>query len=167
MSSWGRTSEGKLTAYCNDFVVDKGAYYSIGHVVVHRALLMLSGSYHIPNVACPGRLVYTNNPWGSAARGAGPPQANFALECAMDMLAEKTRHRSLRIPAAEFAPAGPEQIHRPGRHGVVVPGTDGGDAAALRTSRDGRGTVSHRDGSDAEWALPPAPSASAAPAMSR
>jgi aldehyde oxidoreductase len=81
--------QGHLTAYCNDFVVDNGAYYSIGHVVVYRALLMLSGSYHIPHVAARGRLVYTNNPWGSAARGAGPPQVNFALECAMDVLAEK------------------------------------------------------------------------------
>ena len=81
--------DGRLTAYCNDFMVDKGAYYSIGHVVVHRALLMLSGSYQIPNDHARGRLVYTNNPWGSAARGAGPPQANFALECAMDMLAEQ------------------------------------------------------------------------------
>jgi aldehyde oxidoreductase len=81
--------QGNLTAFCNDFVVDNGAYYSIGHVVVLRALLMLSGSYNIPNIAARGRLVYTNNPWGSAARGAGPPQANFALECAMDMLADK------------------------------------------------------------------------------
>jgi len=85
----GADSQGNLTAYCNDFVVDKGAYYSIGHVVVHRALLMLSGSYNIPNVQAMARLVYTNNPWGSAARGAGPPQVNFALECAMDMLADK------------------------------------------------------------------------------
>jgi aldehyde oxidoreductase len=82
-------SEGRLTAYCNDYVVDKGAYYSIGHVVVYRGLLMLSGSYHIPNISARGRLVYTNNPWGSAARGAGAPQVNFALECAMDMLADK------------------------------------------------------------------------------
>jgi len=82
-------AKGNLTAYCNDFIVDNGAYYSIGHVVAYRALLMLSGSYHIPNVSARGRLVYTNNPWGSAARGAGPPQINFALECAMDMLSEK------------------------------------------------------------------------------
>ncbi len=81
--------QGNLTAFCNDIVVDNGAYYSIGHVVVLRALLMLSGSYNIPNIAARGRLVYTNNPWGSAARGAGPPQANFALECAMDMLADQ------------------------------------------------------------------------------
>jgi aldehyde oxidoreductase len=82
-------ADGKLTAYCNDFLVDNGAYHSIGHVVIYRALLMLSGSYHIPSIAARGRLLYTNNPWGSAARGAGPPQINFALECAIDMLAEK------------------------------------------------------------------------------
>ena len=69
--------------------MDKGAYYSIGHVLINRALLMLSGSYNIPNVDARARLVYTNNPWGSAARGAGPPQVNFALECAMEMLADK------------------------------------------------------------------------------
>ena len=42
--------QGNLTAYCNDFLVDNGAYHSIGHVVANRALLMLSGSYHIPNI---------------------------------------------------------------------------------------------------------------------
>lgn len=85
----GADAQGNLTAYCNDYLVDKGAYYSIGHVVVNRSLLMLSGSYNIPNVNARARMVYTNNPWGSAARGAGPPQVNFALECAMDMLADK------------------------------------------------------------------------------
>ncbi|MGD8563688.1 MAG: molybdopterin-dependent oxidoreductase, partial [Desulfarculaceae bacterium] len=90
-------TEGKLTAYCNDLLVDNGAYYSIGHVVVYRALLMLSGAYHIPNIDAMGQLVYTNNPWGSAARGAGPPQANFALETAMEMLAVK-----LGMDAFEF-----------------------------------------------------------------
>lgn len=85
----GADEGGNLTGYCNDFVVDNGAYYSIGHVVPYRSLLMLSGSYNIPHVHARARLVYTNNPWGSAARGAGPPQTNFALECAMDMLADK------------------------------------------------------------------------------
>lgn len=82
-------STGRLAAYANDILVDNGAYHSMGHVVINRALLMLSGSYHIPNVKADSRLVYTNNPWGAAARGAGPPQVNFALECAMEMLAEK------------------------------------------------------------------------------
>ena len=82
-------ADGKLTAYCNDILADNGAYHSMGHNVVLRALMMLSGSYNIPAVNADSRLVYTNNPWGAAARGAGPPQVNFALECAMEMLADK------------------------------------------------------------------------------
>lgn len=87
----------RLTGLDMDMVVDNGAYHSNGNVIVNRALLMLSGSYHIPGVHCLSRLVYTNNPWGSAARGAGPPQAHFALECAMDMLAAKLGIDPLRF----------------------------------------------------------------------
>jgi len=81
--------EGKLTAYANDITVDNGAYMILGIIVITRALDMLSGAYNIPNIDTMARLVYTNNPAGGAARGAGPPQANFALESAMDMLADK------------------------------------------------------------------------------
>jgi aldehyde oxidoreductase len=85
----GADADGLLTVMDMDIVVDNGAYHSIGSRVLERALLMLSGSYNIPSVNVLGRLVYTNNPWGSSARGAGPPQTHFALECAMNMLAEK------------------------------------------------------------------------------
>lgn len=85
----GADKAGKIQAYKIDMVVDNGAYLSNGHVIVGRALMMLSGSYHIPNLHATSKLVYTNNPWGSAARGAGPPQTHFALECAVNMLAEK------------------------------------------------------------------------------
>ena len=85
----GADAEGHLTGYTMDVTVDNGAYFSSGQVVVYRSVLMLSGSYNIPNVDALLRLVYTNNPWGAAARGAGPPQMNFALECAMEMLARK------------------------------------------------------------------------------
>ncbi|MEW6265537.1 MAG: molybdopterin cofactor-binding domain-containing protein [Thermodesulfobacteriota bacterium] len=85
----GADKDGRLTGLEMDITVDNGAYLSNGNVIVNRALLMLSGSYHIPNISVMSRLVYTNNPWGSAARGAGPPQVNFALECALDMLAAK------------------------------------------------------------------------------
>ncbi len=85
----GCTAEGKLTAFAIDFIVDNGAYQIIGMTVIKRALWMLSGSYDIPNIDALARLVYTNNPAGGAARGAGPPQTTFALESAMDMLARK------------------------------------------------------------------------------
>jgi aldehyde oxidoreductase len=85
----GCDRDGKLTAFDIDFTVDNGAYMVIGIYVIFRCLWMLSGSYNIPNVNALSRLVYTNNPAGGAARGAGPPQITFALECAMDMLADK------------------------------------------------------------------------------
>ena len=85
----GADKNGKLTVFDIDFIVDNGAYMIIGIFVVMRSLWMLSGCYNIPNVNALSRLVYTNNPAGGAARGAGPPQITFALESAVDMLAEK------------------------------------------------------------------------------
>ncbi len=85
----GADADGRLTAMSMDVTVDNGAYMSLGIVILNRALHMLSSAYFIPNIAVTSRLVYTNNPWGSAARGAGPPQTHYALECAVDLLAEK------------------------------------------------------------------------------
>ncbi len=85
----GADEEGRLSAFEIDILVDNGAYYSIGDDCIRRSLLMLTSAYHIPNIQAIGRLVYTNNPWGSAARGAGPPKSNFAVECAVNMLADK------------------------------------------------------------------------------
>lgn len=85
----GADAEGRICAYELDAVVDNGAYHSNGDSIIKRAFQMLSGSYNIPNIRALSRLSYTNNPWGSAARGAGPPQVNFALESAVSMLANK------------------------------------------------------------------------------
>jgi aldehyde oxidoreductase len=80
---------GHLTAmYCN-FLMDKGAYTINGPVILGRAIFMMQGAYHIPNLEVMGKSIYTNNSFGSSARGAGPPQVAFALESAVDMLAEK------------------------------------------------------------------------------
>lgn len=93
----GAKRDGKLTAYKIDFTVDNGAYTSVGKAIVNRSLFMLSGSYNIPAVEALGRLVYTSGAWGGAARGAGPPQVNFALESAMELMA-----RRLEMDPLEF-----------------------------------------------------------------
>ncbi len=82
-------AQGHISALQFDITVGKGGYMLLGPIVITRALSMLSGSYHIPNITSTNRLVYTNHGAGGAARGAGPPQANFGLESAVDMLAEK------------------------------------------------------------------------------
>jgi aldehyde oxidoreductase len=81
--------KGNLTAYSNEFMLNKGAYFLLGPIMPGRALHMLNGSYNIPNIYAMAKLAYTNNASGGAARGAGPPQVMFALESLMDMLAEK------------------------------------------------------------------------------
>jgi aldehyde oxidoreductase len=93
----GADSKGFLTAYTNEFVVDKGAYFISGPVIPMRSLQMLSGAYRIPSVYAKANLAYTNNASGGAARGAGPPQVAFPLECAMDMIAEKLAMDPLTI----------------------------------------------------------------------
>jgi aldehyde oxidoreductase len=81
--------QGHLTAFFCDFLMDKGAYTVNGPVILGRAIMMIQGSYNIPNMKVLGRSVYTNNSFGGSARGAGPPQVTFATESAIDMLAEK------------------------------------------------------------------------------
>lgn len=81
---------GKINAFFCDFTMDKGAYTVNGPVILGRAIQMLSSSYDLPNVHAFGKSVYSNNSFGGSARGAGPPQIAFAMESAIDMLAEKT-----------------------------------------------------------------------------
>jgi aldehyde oxidoreductase len=85
----GADEQGRLVGYSNDFTINKGAYTILGPMAIMRSLQMLSSSYFIPNIFANGKLIYTNNGYGGAARGAGPPQTLFALEAAVDMLAEK------------------------------------------------------------------------------
>ncbi|MCF8108365.1 MAG: molybdopterin-dependent oxidoreductase, partial [Desulfohalobiaceae bacterium] len=88
-TSLGADADGRLSALEIDMIVENGAYMSLGPGIIERALGMLSSGYNIPNVKADAKLVYTNDGWGGAARGAGPPQANFALESCMDLLAKK------------------------------------------------------------------------------
>ncbi len=82
-------AEGNLTALFCDWLMNKGAYTLNGPVLLGRSIMMLSGSYNIPNLEVMGKSVYTNNAYTGSARGAGPPQTTFATEVAVDMLAEK------------------------------------------------------------------------------
>ena len=85
----GADAAGRLSVFYLDFTVPKGPYYVMGPAPVTRAIHMLSSAYGISHIDSIGKLVFTNTAYGGAARGAGPPQTNFALESAIDMLAEK------------------------------------------------------------------------------
>jgi xanthine dehydrogenase molybdenum-binding subunit len=68
---------------------DSGAYASVGSKVLERAAGHACGPYKVPNVDVISRGAYTNNPPCGAMRGFGANQAHFAIEGAVDLLAEK------------------------------------------------------------------------------
>ena len=82
--------EGKLVAMKARIIADTGAYASLGGPVVQRACTHVSGPYQIPAIEINGMAVYTNNPPAGAFRGFGVPQATFASEMNLNLLADLT-----------------------------------------------------------------------------
>jgi selenium-dependent xanthine dehydrogenase len=85
----GATKAGKLLAVQAHIVGDTGAYASLGEPVMTRTATHASGPYEVPNFKVDCYAVHTNNPPAGAYRGFGVPQATFASETQMDILAEK------------------------------------------------------------------------------
>ncbi len=85
----GCDAEGRLTAVRARMIGDSGAYASVGGKVLERAAGHACGPYKVPAVDVESLAVYTNNPPCGAMRGFGANQAHFAMEGALDLLAEK------------------------------------------------------------------------------
>ncbi len=85
----GCDEEGHLTAVQAKMAGDTGAYASVGSKVLERAAGHSCGPYRVPNVSVVSRAVMTNNPPCGAMRGFGANQAHFAIDGAIDLLAEK------------------------------------------------------------------------------
>ncbi|OQB20461.1 MAG: putative xanthine dehydrogenase subunit D [Firmicutes bacterium ADurb.Bin182] len=80
---------GYLTAMKAVIVADTGAYASLGGPVLQRACTHAAGPYNYQDIDILGMAVYTNNPPAGAFRGFGVPQSCFAMECNLNLLAEK------------------------------------------------------------------------------
>ena len=85
----GCDDKGQLTAVMADMVGDTGAYASVGSKVLERAAGHSCGPYKVPNVHVEARAVHTNNPPCGAMRGFGANQAHFAIDGALDQLADE------------------------------------------------------------------------------
>ena len=85
----GCDEDGKLTALKARMLGDSGAYASVGSKVLERAAGHACGAYNVPNVDVEAIAAYTNNVPCGAFRGFGANQAQFAMEGAIDLLAEK------------------------------------------------------------------------------
>ncbi|MCJ7514047.1 MAG: molybdopterin-dependent oxidoreductase [Anaerolineales bacterium] len=84
----GAGRDGRLRYAETELYGDTGAYASLGEKVMTRATTHSAGPYVIPWVRSDCHAVYTNNPPAGAFRGFGVTQSAFAVESALDELAE-------------------------------------------------------------------------------
>ncbi|MFH0787730.1 MAG: molybdopterin cofactor-binding domain-containing protein [Pseudomonadota bacterium] len=85
----GCTKEGRLTFRDITMILDNGAYTSWGATTPSVMMMPISSLYKVPNVRYIAKCVYTNNTYSQAMRGYGNPQATFAIESQIDILAKQ------------------------------------------------------------------------------
>ncbi len=83
----GGTRGGRITHYELDITQDAGAYPMIGAFLPTYTRKVFTGCYHIANAAVGGRSLVTNTAPVTAYRGAGRPEAIYAIERAVDLYA--------------------------------------------------------------------------------
>jgi carbon-monoxide dehydrogenase large subunit len=126
---------GRILAWADDFIVDIGAGSLWVAGIVANTAIHLLGPYRVPAVHVKGRAALTNKTLVAQYRGAGRPEATFALERSLDAAArrlglstEQIRRRNL-LTAADLPY--PQPI--PYRDGVPIV-YDGGDYRACLDS---------------------------------
>ncbi|MDO4562033.1 MAG: selenium-dependent xanthine dehydrogenase [bacterium] len=85
----GCDENGVFTGLDCEIYFDTGAYASLCGPVLERACTHSVGPYCYQNTDIRGFGYYTNNPPAGAFRGFGVCQSEFALECTINLLAEK------------------------------------------------------------------------------
>lgn len=93
----GARKDGTLSAVEATIRGDAGAYASLSEPVMTRTATHAAGPYQVPHVRIDCYAVYTNNPPAGAMRGFGVPQAIFAIESTMDLLARRLALDPLEI----------------------------------------------------------------------
>ncbi len=71
------------------YLFDSGAYADYAVNISRASAISASGPYNIPNLTCHSLFLYTNHPFATAYRGFGHIEMSYAMEKAMDALAEK------------------------------------------------------------------------------
>lgn len=98
----GANTDGTLVAMDARAVMDAGAYVNESPIVTWKSINCGMGPYRIPDVYYDNTTVMTNNMVCGAMRGFGTPQAIFALEGALDELAQKLQLNPLELRRRNF-----------------------------------------------------------------
>ncbi|MFP4153139.1 MAG: xanthine dehydrogenase family protein molybdopterin-binding subunit [Alkalispirochaeta sp.] len=167
--------DGTITAGEIEFLFDSGGYADYAVNVSRAAGYASSGPYSIPNLKTDSYCVYTNHPFATAYRGFGHIEMSYAIERAMEILAEKLGidavelRRKNAIAAGDTTPSQDvldantgnlrECIDRVSRH---INWEDG--ARTETTSEDGRRVIRAK-GLSCYWKAPAIPTFTDAGAM--
>jgi len=116
----GASSDGKLLANQVRIVSDTGAYASLGGTILDVSIETCCGPYNVPNIDIDAYCVYTNNGFSGPFRGFGAPQAVFAMESQLDVIAEKLQIDKLEIRKRNVIREGDISTF-----GVKIPGSIG------------------------------------------
>lgn len=84
----GARRDGTIVAKVCEIVLNAGAYADSGPAVAMKAANRAIGPYRIPHLRLEAQAVYTNTVPGASFRSIGGPQAVWATESQMDILAE-------------------------------------------------------------------------------
>ena len=84
----GVKKDGTLTGREARVITNNGAYNNKAPGITLLTCNRIGNLYRIPNSRTEAWVVYTNNQYGDALRGWGGPQAHFAVESQMDIIAE-------------------------------------------------------------------------------
>src|SRR3984893_2777708 len=139
----GFDEDGRILALRDDYIVDCGAWNPIGSGVAYNTAVHLTGPYKIENLAASGKIVVTNKVPNAPYRGAGRPEAAFAMERTIDLVA-----RSLGLEPAEVrrrnmirAEAMPYRVGIPYRDGEPIVYDSGDYPGALQKALDAVGGI--------------------------
>src|SRR5207247_3974737 len=127
----GVTKDGRITAKAGRIWFDTGAFAGSGPGVASVATLVLAGPYKIPNLHLEGFAVYTNKTNCGSFRAPSGPQANFAVESQIDIIADALGLDPLELRLKNLVRQGDE-----GPTGQVLNAS--GPAERLRTSTAAR-----------------------------
>lgn len=98
----GADRSGRLLALEARAVMDAGAYVNESPIVTWKSINCGLGPYRLPDAYYDNTTVLTNNMVCGAMRGFGTPQAIFALESAMNELAQRLHMNPLELRRRNF-----------------------------------------------------------------
>ena len=98
-------NDGKILGLRGRLAHDTGAYLPWGIITPYISTTTIAGPYIVPTFKFDTTVIFTNKPPTTPLRGAGRPQAVFAMERTLDLVAEKLHLNKAEIRRRNLIPA--------------------------------------------------------------